>query len=115
MKVSFEGTKVGNLSFEAGSAVTPGFPVSLSGNRVVSNAAEGVAPVGVCVWVRKGVACVQVSGYTTLPYSGTAPALGVSAVKANGNGGVSAASSGGLTVRVLEVDTTAGTVGVLLN
>ena len=53
-------------------------------------------------------------GYVELPYSGdSAPALGTVTVAADGNGGITAASTG-RTVTVLTVDTTAKTVGIIL-
>ena len=52
-----------------------------------------------------GYAGVQVKGFVKTPYSGTAPALGYTALAADGNGGVKAAPSGPLRL-VLELDTT---------
>ncbi len=52
-------------------------------------------------------------GFVKTPYSGTAPALGYTALAADGNGGVKAASSGPLRL-VLELDTTKKTVGFCL-
>ena len=56
---------------------------------------------------------MQVKGFVKTPYSGTAPALGYTALAADGNGGVKAASSGPLRL-VLELDTTKKTVGFCL-
>lgn len=113
MSVSFGGTAEVVLSFEAGTTLTAGYPVALSGNKKVSNAADGAVPMGIALHERCGVAAVQLKGYVELPYSGTAPALGWSVLVSNGAGGVKTASAG-LSCLVINVDTAAKTVGLYL-
>lgn len=113
MKVGFSGVAELVLSFEAGGTLTPGHPVSLSGNDAVSNAAAGVLPIGVCLQERCGIAAVQMKGFLELPYSGTAPQLGYNSLVADGAGGVKTAA-GGLNCLVVHVDTAAKTLGLYL-
>ncbi len=113
MSVGFYGTQETVLSFEEGTQVTTGYPVGMSGNNQVADAADGVVPVGVALHVRRGIAAVQVRGYMELPYSGTAPALGWVNLAANGQGGVKTLAAG-KSCLVVNVDTAAKTVGFYL-
>lgn len=113
MSVAFCGTAEVVLSFEAGTTLTAGYPVALSGNNQVSNAADAAVPMGIALHERCGIAAVQVKGYVELPYSSTAPTLGWSALVSNGAGGVKTAA-GGLSCLVINVDTVAKTVGLYL-
>ena len=62
---------------------------------------------------RNNIGSVQVKGYTELKYSGTAPALGVGGLVADGNGGVKS-SDNGFTVIVTEVDEETNTIKVIM-
>ena len=53
-------------------------------------------------------------GFVTAGYSGTAPGLGQTALCADGEGGVKTAATGGTSCLVVDVDTTAKTVTILL-
>lgn len=88
MSVAFYGTQETVLSFEAGDSVTAGWPVVISDNNQVADAEDGGIPAGVALHARNGIAAVQVKGYAELPYTGTAPGLGWSALAADGLGGV---------------------------
>lgn len=88
--------------------------VSASGNMAVSKAAANAVFCGVCTDKRGGFVSVQLSGYTRLSYSGTAPTVGFTALAADGNGGVKAVTSGGRSLLVTDVDTTNKTIGVIL-
>ncbi len=73
-------------------------------------AASAADPIhGICVYEKNGLASVQVKGFVTLPYTGTAPGVGYAQLAANGSGGVQTASSGPLYL-VAKVDTAAYTV-----
>ena len=56
---------------------------------------------------------MQLGGFATIPYTGTAPALGLSALAADGSGGVKALESGNK-YWVVASDETAKTVTILL-
>lgn len=115
MNISFEGLQNAVVTFQE-DAVTAGYPVAMSSAGTVSNAAAGVAPVGVALNVRGGCAAVQVKGYAVLGYSGTAPGLGWTALTADGSGGVKTPGSTdkGRDFLVVQVDSTEKTVGLFL-
>ena len=115
MKVSYEG--IGRLCATfAGSGLAEGEPVSVSANGTVAACAEDGEVMGVVAAVSRGKdACsVQVEGFVTLPYSGTAPAVGYRSLAADGDGGVKTAQSSARSRLVVDVDTAAGTVTFLL-
>lgn len=116
MSVAFYGTENAVLTFEVGT-VTAGYPVAMSANNKVANAASGNAIVGVALNKRNGFGAVQVRGYTELIYTGTtAPSLGYNMLVANGSGGVRLAGSGetGRSCLVVNLDTTNKIVGLFL-
>ncbi len=112
MSVAFYGTQETVLSFEAG-AVTPGYPVAISQNNTVADAANGIAPAGVALHVREGIAAVQLHGFAELPYSGTTPARGWVRLAADGAGGLKS-DANGISCLVVSVDETGKTLGLYL-
>ena len=112
--ISFKGFDQKILTFKVASAIDAGTPVKISANSTVAKAGANVAFVGIVSSSSDDAAGVIMGGYVELPYSGdSAPALGTVTVAADGNGGITAASTG-RTVTVLTVDTTAKTVGIIL-
>ena len=79
----------------------------------MADSANGAVFSGVIAGVRDELVTVQYRGFVTLPYTGTAPAVGYANLAANGSGGVKTAS-GGRSLLVVSVDPTAATVCVLL-
>ncbi len=115
MGVAFHGTEETVLSFEAEN-VTGGWPVGISRNNQVGNAADGQEIAGVALDVRTGYAAVQMKGYLELTYTGAAPGLGWQNYVANGTGGLRLAASGetGRHCLTVNVDTAYKTVGLYL-
>ncbi len=116
MKVSFGGLgeQVATFFNSASAAASDGERVKVSGNGEVSACSAGDRFFGVALAADSDFAAVQAGGFVTLPYSGqTAPAVGYATLSADGEGGV-AVDEDGWDYLVLEVDTTAGTVGFLL-
>ena len=105
MNVSFEGLENAVVTFQE-EQVTAGYPVSMSSD----------ATVGVALNVRGGCAAVQIRGFAALPYSGSAPDLGWTALTADGSGGVKVPGSGekGRECLVVQVDSDNKTVGLFL-
>ena len=95
MKVSFEGIGQWSATF-ACTDVQEGQVVKISGNGEVGKCVDGEAFCGVVnVMGRDGLACgVVLGGMVSVPYTGSAPALGWSGVSANGEGGVKADGAG---------------------
>ena len=117
MKVSFEGIGESVVTFlnnEANGAKA-GDTVKVSGSGEVRACADGDRFAGVSLWSDKDAAAVQVQGFVTMPYTGTAPALGFSRLACSGGGYVkSVTGTSGGEYLVLEVDTSAKTVGFIL-
>ena len=112
MKVSFEG--IGETVVTLHSAGnTAGMCVKLSTNKTAAACAAGERIAGLSLADKGGFACVQLGGAVTVPYTGTAPAVGFAALVADGNGGVKTAENGGEYL-VLDVDSTAKTVTFIL-
>lgn len=113
MSVSTNGFCENVLTLKADSTLKAGVPVKISANDTVAAATSDGRFCGVSVNVDGGYAAVQLTGAVTLPYTGTAPALGYSAIAADGNGAVCANTKGG-TYLVFNVNTTAKTVSFML-
>ena len=116
MKVSFEGIGecVATFYNSASAAAKTGQPVKLGGNGTVAACAAGDSFLGVAVAADEDFAAVQLQGFVTLPYTGTAPTAGYVTLGADGSGGVKTVSTGGRGCWVIQVDTAASTVGFML-
>lgn len=111
MKVSFNGFGENVLTFETQGTITAPEPVMVTADGKVG-AANGVF-CGICTAVRNGYAAVQLKGYVTVPYSGTAPTVGYAKLKATDGKAVVDATNG-REYLVIDVDTTAKTAGIIL-
>ncbi len=111
--VSNKGFNEGIITLYAGDDITVGAPVIISENDTCSTAADGDSFVGVIINKRSGIGSVQIMGFVKVPYSGTAPELGITEVAANGEGGIKA-QAGGRIVTVLNVDTDNSTAEILI-
>jgi len=92
MKVCFEDIGHVGATFAAESGES-GMVCKISGNGQVAACGAGEGFCGVMTSVRKGFAGVQLHGFATLPYTGTAPVLGYAALVANGEGGIQTGGS----------------------
>lgn len=113
MKVSFEGIGEQVLSFNKGAGVAKGQLVKISANDTVAACAAGDKFIGVCIAANDSFAEVKTSGYVQLAYTGTAPAVGFATLAADTDGKVKTASSGREHL-VINVDTSAQTVGFIM-
>ena len=112
MKVSFEGIGEQVVSFATTGTVKGAF-VKMSSNNTVAACASADNFIGFCINNEGGFAEVQTHGYIKCPYTGTAPAVGYSLLAADTNGRVKGAQTG-REYLVLDVDTTAKTVGFIM-
>lgn len=114
MRLSYEGIGQWAATFACGE-VAEGELVKVSANDTVASCADGEAFCGMVLSrSRGGDACtVALGGMVTAGYTvetdGTAPALGWTTLKSDGNGGVKTASSG-RSYLVVDVDASAKTV-----
>ena len=113
MNVSFSGFNEKSTTFICAQDVVAGKVVKVTENGTVSICSNGDAFCGVVTDVRGDCATVQLTGYIRMPYSGTAPSLGYTALAADGNGAVKAGEDG-RTYLVTDIDTTDSTIGFML-
>lgn len=111
--ISMQGIGAAHLSAKAGASVTVGYPCHFTANDTVADSVAGADFSGVIAGIRGGLVTVQYHGFVTLPYSGTAPTVGYTALAADGTGGVKTAASG-RSYLVVHVDTAANTLGLML-
>lgn len=115
MNISLDSFHSKQATFLADSLAKPGIPAVMKENFTVTAAGTGRPFCGFFTDVRGGYATVRLSGYCTAKYSGTAPAVGYALLASDGEGGVKTVTTGGRSLLVTNVDTTAKTVGIILN
>ena len=113
MTIASKGFAQQVLTMQSASAIAAGSPVKLTDNYTVAAAAADDAFCGVVLSCRDNLCAVQLKGSVTLPYSGTAPTVGVATLAAAADNKVKSAESG-TTVLILAVDTTASTLTCIL-
>ena len=112
-KVSFDDIGAVVATFAAKDGVKPGQVVKITANGEVGACSANDAFAGLALSTRESFAGVQVKGFLTVPTTGTVN-LGRVSLAADGSGGVQAASTGGVPVLVVSVDTAAGTAVICL-
>ena len=113
MSVSFEGVGQVCATF-LGGGLTEGQVVKMTGNGTVGGCEAEDAFCGVALCCKEDAGTVQVGGFVSVGYSGSAPGVGWKTLAADGKGGVKTAASGGVTCPVVDVDTTMKTLTILL-
>ena len=124
MSISLQGFQEAYATFyapaDAGtedSTFVPGTLVTLGEGYVVDTPADGGLFAGVLTHMDEdGCALVQLKGYVRVPYSGTAPAYGYTALCSDASGKVRAPaqSAAGRYVLVCDVDAATRTAGIIL-
>lgn len=101
---------------EAAVKLAIGHVVALTAANTVGLGTAGAAPCGVVLALEKDqTATVQVDGFVKVSYSGTsAPTVGWGSLGVDGSGGVQVASTGGRSMLIVQVDTTAKTAVIKL-
>lgn len=112
MTVSFNGIGQVNATF-LGEKLAENTMVKMSGSGTVAACADGDSFCGKTLCCKDDACTVQVGGFLTVGYSGTAPALGWTSLAADGQGGVKSAENGRVYL-VASVDTTAKAVTIML-
>ncbi len=112
MKVSFDGVGQVCATF-LGGGLTDGQVVKMSGSGTVAACKAGDLFCGVAMCCKDDACSVQVGGFVTVGFSGTAPAAGWCELAADGEGGVKTAEAG-VKCLVVDVDATAETVTIML-
>lgn len=112
MSISFKGFNEQILTFRTQGEIKNGSLVKMSESATVAPCENGDDFIGIAVHVNGGIAAVQVGGYASLNYSGSAPALGACAISAADSAHI--CSGGDKSVTVIELDETNSTAGILL-
>lgn len=112
MSVSFEGVGQVCATF-LGGKLTEGEVVKVTENGTVGTCAADDGFCGVAICCKDDACTVQVRGFVTVGYSGTAPGMGWRTLAADGKGGVKAAE-GGVNCLVTDVDAAVKTVTMML-
>lgn len=113
MNVSIKGYGENTATFGTQGIVCVSHPVKMTGNLTVGPCESGDDFTGVAVNVKNEYAGVQLAGFVTVDYSGTAPALGYCSLTADGNGGVTV-DENGRKYLVVSVDTAKSVAGIIL-
>lgn len=114
MSISFKGFNEQVLTFNTSAELDAGTLVKMNGSGTVAPCASGDKIMGVVLACRNNIASVQVGGYISLPYSGTAPTPGYCGICAADSTKIKTDNSAGKLLAVLETDTTASVAGILL-
>ena len=122
MAISFEAIAERYVTFLAGNTAAEGKLCKITANGTVGACAGGDDFCGVITQVRNGAASVLMGGFVKLPYTGAAPALGFTALVADGASGVRVPAAAtetkpaetGRSHLVVNVDTANKTVGPFL-
>lgn len=108
MNISYEGIGHLGVTFPAGSCVA-GQVCKIGTDGKAAACASGDKFCGVAETVNGSQAGVQIHGFVTMSYTGTAPAVGYVNLSADGAGGVKA-DTAGKSYLAVQVDTGAKTV-----
>lgn len=108
MHVSFEEIGRMSVTLPAGTCKA-GQVCKVNASGKADTCAAGDKFCGVAETIRGSIAGVQLHGFVTLPYTGTAPTMGYVTLSANGSGGVKVDTNGASYLTV-QVNTTAKTV-----
>ena len=93
MKESYEG--IGHLAVTVrANACQAGQVCKFNTQGYVEKCSAGDVFCGVVEAVDRGYAAMQVEGFVTLPYTGTAPGCGLKTLAANGTGGIQVNANG---------------------
>ena len=99
MATAFNSIALECATFQVNGTLTVGEPCKMVADKTVGLCASGNDFIGVVQQVRGKTATVAIRGFVTVPYSGTMPAVGRTALVGNGSHGVVTGDAG--TVRTV--------------
>lgn len=116
MNINLKGYGVGYVTCKGaqGAEFGENEPIKFTANYTVGRGAAGDEIVGVASGRRGEYVLVQLSGVCTMPYSGTAPTVGLRALVCDGSGGAKLGAAGDRKLLVTAVDTANRTIEVIL-
>lgn len=115
MSISYNGFNSKVMTFAAGENCKVGNPVTISedGDVVIPNINNRF--IGVCTSLRNGIAGVQVEGYIEMPFTGTAPKMGVNRLTIGSHGEIVAGDNDNSEFyKILKVDVDNKIIGFIL-
>lgn len=110
--ITFDSIHETYVTFEAGQGLKNGQVCKVTGDGTVGVCSAGDEFCGVARHVRNGLAGVVLGGFCSVPYTGTTPTVGMTALCADGSGNVKA--GGDKEYLVVQVDENEKTVGFFL-
>ncbi len=113
MSISFKGFNEQVITFAAETELEVGTLVKMSDSATVEKCKGNDLFIGIVASSSGNIVAVQTGGYISIPYSGTAPTLGITALSAADEKTVTTDESG-RSVTVIELDETNKTAGILL-
>lgn len=113
MATSYNSIALECASFRANGTLTVGEPCKLVADKIVGACASGNDFIGVVMHVRGNTVTVAIRGFVTVPYSGSLPPVGNTALVGNGSHGVVVGDAGKARTVVCR-DIANGTVTFLL-
>ncbi len=111
MNISYEAIGHLSVTFPAGNCAV-GQVCKMGADGSVVPCGDGDTPCGVVESIHGGKAAVQIHGFVQVRYSGNAPAMGYTALVANGTGGMK--TGAGKQYLVVAVDKSANTAVIEL-
>ena len=116
MSVAFDGMDNLVVTFRCGRYGGGGHPSSSAPTTRWPTGGRAKCPSACLPQKRGNYAAVQIRGYVTLPYTGTAPALGWQELVTNGDQGLRTVTTGeaGKACLVVRVDAATSTLGLFL-
>ncbi len=113
MAISYEGIGQTCVTLRKKNTVTNGCVCAMAENNCVGISEEDENIIGIAAAVKGDYVSLIVSGIVTVPYSGTAPGVGICPLAGDGSGNVKY-STEGINYRVLSIDTKNRTVTFIL-
>lgn len=115
MNINFQSIGSEFVTFAAGGTLKEGAVCKVGANDTVQPCSAGDNFCGVACTPKKGMVAVQLRGFVSVQYTGSAPTVGYCALVADGTGKVKVSSEADArSYLVANVNTTAGTVCLLL-
>lgn len=113
MAISFDSIGQECVTVTSNNTISENIPCKFSSSRTVSACADGNAIHGICIRQEGSLVTLQIKGFVTLPYSGSAPTVGFCSLAAAASGKVKKLENA-KEYLVVDVNTTNSTVTFLL-
>ena len=113
MSISCKGYGENVLTFST-NITGAGVPVAVNGNNSVEPAPADKDFIGITTYADGEIAGVFIDGYVEVPYTGTTPSFGFTALVSDGSNGVKTSTTSNHFVKVVYTDPAKRIVGFIL-